>query len=53
MVWYMWWLAALSFAGLLIVAVGHTFNFKRDYFIPADEVTRTESERRQLLAAGA
>ncbi len=53
MVWYMWWLAALSFAGLLVVAVGHTFNFKRDYFIPADEVTRTESERRQLLAAGA
>ena len=53
MVWYMWWLAALSFAGLLAVAVGHTFNFKRDYFIPADEVTRTESERPQLLAAGA
>jgi cytochrome o ubiquinol oxidase subunit 1 len=53
MVWYMWWLAALSFAGLLVVAVGHTFNFKRDYFIPADEVTRTESKRRQLLAAGA
>ena len=53
MVWYMWWLAALSFAGLLVVAVGHTFNLKRDYFIPEDEVTRTESERRQLLAAGA
>ncbi|MFS0774371.1 cytochrome o ubiquinol oxidase subunit I [Sphingomonas sp. 1P08PE] len=53
MVWYMWWLAALSFVGLLAVAVGHTFNFKRDYFIPADEVTRTESKRRQLLAAGA
>lgn len=53
MVWYMWWLAALSFAGLLVVAVGHTFNFKRDYFIPSEEVTRTESERRQLLAAGA
>ncbi|WP_210357296.1 cytochrome o ubiquinol oxidase subunit I [Sphingomonas beigongshangi] len=53
MVWYMWWLSALSFAGLLVVAVGHTFNFKRDYFIPSEEVTRTESERRQLLAAGA
>jgi cytochrome o ubiquinol oxidase subunit 1 len=53
MIWYMWWLAAVSFAGLLAVAVGHTFNFKRDYFIPADDVTRTESERQQLLAAGA
>ena len=53
MVWYMWWLAALSFAGLLLVGIGHTFNFKRDYFIPSEEVTRTESERRQLLSAGA
>ncbi|UAK23747.1 cytochrome o ubiquinol oxidase subunit I [Sphingomonas nostoxanthinifaciens] len=50
MVWYIWWLAALSFAGLLVVAIGHTFNFKRDYFIPADEVARTESKRAQLVA---
>ncbi|MEG3170588.1 cytochrome o ubiquinol oxidase subunit I [Sphingomonas sp. ZB1N12] len=45
MVWYIWWLAALCFAGLIVVAVGHTFNLKRDYFIPADEVARTESQR--------
>ena len=33
---------------------GHTFNLNRDYFIPADEVTRTESQRQQqLLGAGA
>jgi cytochrome o ubiquinol oxidase subunit 1 len=30
--------------------VGHTFNFKRDYFIPADDVARTESTRHQLAA---
>ncbi|MET3762714.1 cytochrome o ubiquinol oxidase subunit I [Sphingomonas sp. AAP5] len=47
MVWYMWWLAALSFAGLIVVAVAHTFNFARDYFIPADEVALTESKRHQ------
>jgi cytochrome o ubiquinol oxidase subunit 1 len=52
MVWYIWWLAAVSFAGLLVVAVGHTFNMKRDYFIPADEIARTESKRAQL-AVGA
>lgn len=52
MVWYMWWLAALSFIGLLAVAVGHTFNFKRDTFIPAAEVAATERAR-QPLAAGA
>jgi cytochrome o ubiquinol oxidase subunit I len=45
MVWYIWWLAALSFIGLLAAAIGHTFNYNRDYFIPADEVARTEQGR--------
>ena len=53
MVWYMWWLAALSFAGILVVAVAHTFNYNRDYFIPAEEVALTEGKRAELLAAGA
>jgi cytochrome o ubiquinol oxidase subunit 1 len=42
MVWYIWWLAALSFAGLLAVAIGHTFNYNRDYFVAPDEVARIE-----------
>ncbi|MDQ0252235.1 cytochrome o ubiquinol oxidase subunit 1 [Sphingomonas kyeonggiensis] len=53
MIWYIWWLAALSFAGLFAVAVGHTFNFKRDYTIPAEEVAATEDKRTTLLAQGA
>ncbi|MDR4307153.1 cytochrome o ubiquinol oxidase subunit I [Chelatococcus sambhunathii] len=53
MVWYMWWLAALSFVGLLVVAVGHTFNLHRDYFIPADKVAATEGARPRLLGMGA
>jgi len=46
MVWYIWWLAALSFAGLLAVAIGHTFNYHRDYHVAADEVARIESAAR-------
>jgi len=53
MVWYMWWLAALSVVALFAVAIGHTFNYNRDYFIPADEVARTEGERTRLLGEGA
>jgi len=53
MIWYIWWLAALSFAGLFAVAVGHTFNFKRDYYIPTEEVAATEDKRTTLLAQGA
>jgi cytochrome o ubiquinol oxidase subunit 1 len=50
MIWYMWWLAALSFAGLLAVAIGHTFNYKRDFHLPVDVVVQAESERTRLLA---
>jgi cytochrome o ubiquinol oxidase subunit 1 len=53
LIWYMWWLAALSFIGLLAVAIGHTFNYHRDFHIPADEVMRAEDERTRLLAVGA
>ncbi|MFJ7441486.1 cytochrome o ubiquinol oxidase subunit I [Methylorubrum thiocyanatum] len=53
MVWYIWWLAAVSFIALLTVAVGHTFNFARDTFIPADVVAATEGERGTLLGRGA
>ena len=49
MIWYIWWLAALSFAAVLAAAIAHTFNYNRDYDIPADEVARTEGERTRLL----
>jgi len=52
MIWYIWWLAALAFAGLVVVSIGHTFNFHRDYFIPAEDVARIEHAR-QPLPAGA
>jgi cytochrome o ubiquinol oxidase subunit 1 len=51
MIWYMWWLAAISFIGILAVAIGHTFNYKRDFHIPVEDVVRTEGERTKLLAA--
>jgi cytochrome o ubiquinol oxidase subunit 1 len=45
MVWYMWWLAALAFLGLIVVTIAHTFNYDRDYYIPAEEVERIERAR--------
>ena len=53
MIWYMWWLAGLAFVGLLAVAIGHTFNYDRDYYIPAADVTEAEDERTRLLDARA
>ena len=54
MIWYIWWLAAAAFAGILGYAIAHTFNYKRDYHLPAQTVVETEDARtRQLAAAGA
>ncbi|TPW26832.1 cytochrome o ubiquinol oxidase subunit I [Pararhizobium mangrovi] len=50
MIWYMWWLAALSLAAMVVVAIVHTFNYDRDYHIPAEEVAATEERRTRLLA---
>ncbi|MDP4005195.1 cytochrome o ubiquinol oxidase subunit I [Methylobacterium sp. NEAU K] len=49
MVWYVWWLAALSFVAIFVVAIAHTFNYNRDYYIPADTVSRTEGQRTREL----
>ncbi len=50
MIWYMWLIAAVSFALLLLVAIAHTFNYHRDYYLSADEVNRVEASRTELLA---
>ncbi|MDO9412679.1 MAG: cytochrome o ubiquinol oxidase subunit I [Pseudolabrys sp.] len=54
MIWYIWWLAAVALLGLFIVAIGHTFNYNRDYYIPSEDVMQIESQRLQALkSAGA
>jgi cytochrome o ubiquinol oxidase subunit 1 len=49
MVWWIWWLAALSFASILATAIAHTFNYNRNFHLPADVVARTEDARTRLL----
>ena len=51
LIWYIWWLAALSFVALIAAAIIHTFNYNRDYYVPAEDVVRLESQRTAQLAA--
>jgi cytochrome o ubiquinol oxidase subunit 1 len=51
MIWYIWWLAGASFLAMLVVVIGHTFNYRRDFHIARDEVARVEAERSRQLAA--
>ncbi len=50
MIWYVWWLAAISFVGILAVAIGHTFIYKRDFYIPKATVAEKEEARTAILA---
>jgi len=50
MIWYIWWLVAASALAMLVVTIGHTFNYKRDFYIPVEEVVETEDKRTKLLA---
>jgi len=51
MIWHMWLIAGVSFFLTIAATIIHTFNYKRDYHIPANEVVRVENERTRLLAA--
>jgi len=51
LIWHMWLVAGVSFAAMLVAVIVHTFNYNRDFHIPAADVVRTEDARTQALAA--
>ena len=51
LIWQMWIPAVAAFVALVAVAIVHTFNYKRDYYIPAEEVAQIEAERSRLMAS--
>lgn len=53
LIWQIWWLAAASFITTIIATIIHTFNYDREYYIPAEEVQAIEDERTELLSTKA
>ena len=51
LVWHMWLLAGISFVAMMAAIIVHTFNYKRDYYILADDVARTEAKRNEAEQA--
>jgi cytochrome o ubiquinol oxidase subunit 1 len=49
LIWHVWWLAIAAFAAVIVVAIGHSFNENRDYYVKSDEVARTEGAYYQKL----
>ena len=50
MVWYIWWLAIVSFLGLVLTVIGRSLDDHTHYAIPAVEVERIEEERYQRMS---
>ncbi len=51
LIWHIWWLVALTFVAILIVAILHTFDYHRSFRIPAEKIAETEALRSRALAA--
>ncbi|HWT71184.1 MAG TPA: cytochrome o ubiquinol oxidase subunit I [Oxalicibacterium sp.] len=49
LIWHMWLLVIVGFVAMMAAIIIHTFNYKRDYYIPAEQVVRTEDARTRLL----
>ncbi|MEM9224424.1 MAG: cbb3-type cytochrome c oxidase subunit I, partial [Pseudomonadota bacterium] len=49
LVWHVYWLAAGTFLATVFCGIAHTFNYDRDYYVPAEEVAEIEAERTRLL----
>ena len=51
MIWHMWPVAAAGFVTLIVATIVHTFNYDREFYIPAEAVLRAEDARTLLLAS--
>ncbi|WP_020187019.1 cytochrome o ubiquinol oxidase subunit I [Methylopila sp. 73B] len=49
LIWHIWWLAIAGVLALIVSAIVHTFNYDRDFHIPASEVIASERARTKLL----
>jgi cytochrome o ubiquinol oxidase subunit 1 len=50
-IWHIWLLVGAAFIAMMVAIIVHTFNYKRDYYISAEEVTRAEERHTALLGS--
>jgi cytochrome o ubiquinol oxidase subunit 1 len=50
LIWHMWVPAGVAFVSMLTAVIVHTFNYDRDFHIPAQEVARIEGDRTRGMA---
>ena len=53
LIWHIWWLAIVSFAAAIAIAITHSFNENRDYYVAPEEVAKTEGKYLEQLPSQA
>ncbi len=53
LIWHIWWLAIISFAAAISLAIIHSFDEDRDYYVSSDEVARDEDRYFEQLGSQA
>jgi cytochrome o ubiquinol oxidase subunit 1 len=53
LIWHIWWLAIISFAAAIAVAITHSFDEDRDYYVSPDEVAQIEGSHLPQIASQA
>jgi cytochrome o ubiquinol oxidase subunit 1 len=49
MIWHIWWLAIIGFAGMIVTWIVHSFNEDVDYYVPVSEVERIENRHYEQI----
>ena len=44
MIWHIWWLAGLSFLGMIVSWIVKSFDEDVDYYVPVAEVEKIEKQ---------
>uniref|UniRef100_UPI00168185D8 hypothetical protein n=1 Tax=Enterobacter hormaechei TaxID=158836 RepID=UPI00168185D8 len=44
-IWHIWWLAGLSFLGIILTWVIKSFDEDVDYYVPVPEIQKIEDQR--------
>lgn len=50
MIWYIWWLAGLSFSAILVTWIIKSFDEDVDYYVPVEEIEKIEGNHFEKLS---
>lgn len=53
MIWHIWWLAVVSFVGMIVTWIAKSFDQDVDYYVPVDQIETIENKHfKELSQAG-